>query len=67
MKAIYTILFFADTLILVVLAYLFLKLMDKGASGWMFSVMLFAIISCVIFLAYLLSHYLKLPSSHHKK
>jgi hypothetical protein len=67
MKIIYTILFFADTLFLIVLANLFLKLIDTGMSGLTFALMLFAIVASIVLLAYFLLHYIKLPSSESNK
>ena len=63
MKIIYTILFFVDTLILIVLAFLFLKLKDVGMNGATFIMILVAIIFSIALLVYFILHYLKLPPS----
>jgi hypothetical protein len=67
MKIIYTILFFADTLILIVLAFLFLKLKDMGMNGATFIALIAAIIFCIALLVYFILHYLKLPPSGGQK
>ena len=61
MKIIYTILFFVDTLLLIVLTYLFLKLMDNGMSPIVFILMVLAIVFCIMLLVYFLLNYLKSP------
>ena len=63
MKFLYTILFFANTVLLIALTFLFLKLLDKGIGGLTAVSILLAMALCVALLAYALSHYMKLPPS----
>ena len=65
MKIIYTILFFADTLLLVVLAYLFFQLMDNRMDTIILAMMVIAIVICIFMLIHFLSQYIKI-SSHEK-
>ena len=62
MKVFYTILFFADTLMLIVVAYLFLHLSDGGMSVELFMLLSMALLMCILILVLVLIHYLKLPS-----
>ena len=62
MKLFYTILFFADTLMLIVVAYLFLRLSDGGMSVELFMLLSVALLICILILIVVLIHYLKLPS-----
>lgn len=61
MKIIYAILFFADTLLLVVLAFLFMRYIDTGADKFRFTAIITAIIGCIVLLGYFISYYMKLP------
>jgi hypothetical protein len=63
MKWLYTILFFLDTLTLILLVYFFLKLADNGVNEVTLGAMLFAIVMCIVLLIYILVHYIELPSS----
>jgi len=63
MKIIYTILFFADTLLLIVLSYTFFKLMDSKIDGIVLALMVIAIVICIFMLIHFLNKYIKIPSS----
>jgi DMSO/TMAO reductase YedYZ heme-binding membrane subunit len=67
MKLIYTILFFADTLVLVFLAYTILKFIDTGTSPVHFVLTCASFILCILLLVYFLLHYIKQPSSESDK
>lgn len=67
MKIVYTILFFADTLLLIVLSFLFLKMIDNSVHGWPITLLASAIIGSILLLIFFLLHYLKLPSSDKHK
>jgi hypothetical protein len=62
MKILYTILFFADTMMLILVAYLFLHLSDGGMSVELFMLLSIALLACILILILVLVHYLKLPS-----
>jgi hypothetical protein len=62
MKVLYTILFFADTLVLIVVAWLFLRLSDGGMSVELCMLLSIALLACILILILVLIHYLKLPS-----
>lgn len=62
MKILYTILFFADTMMLITVAYLFLHLSDGGMSVELFMLLSIALLACIAILILVLVHYLKLPS-----
>jgi hypothetical protein len=62
MKILYTILFFADTMMLILVAYLFLRLSDGGMSVELFMLLSIALLACILILILVLVHYLKLPS-----
>ena len=64
MKIIYTILFFADTLLLMILAFLLLKMIDNGINAGKLIIMLIGISLSIILLVYFLRLYLKAPSSN---
>ena len=49
MRILYTILFFADTLLLVLLTYIFLQNIDTGCKAWV-QVMIFAGMAATILL-----------------
>lgn len=63
MKLFYTILFFADTLLLIALTFLFLKLLDTGMSTFTMASLIGAMVVCILLLVYVLMHYMKLPPS----
>ena len=67
MKIIYTILFFSDALLLIILSFVFLKLIDKGASGFTIISMLTGITFSIILLVYFLHTYLKIPTGKRHK
>ena len=67
MKIIYTILFFADTLLLVVLAYTFFQLMDNRMDTIILAMIIIAIVICIFMLVHFLFQYIKIPSSENRK
>ncbi len=62
MKIIYTILFFGDTLILFILARIFLKLIDAGMDKSTFALLLSGIILSIVLLVLFMLSYIKLPT-----
>jgi len=67
MKIIYTILFFADTLLLIVLSYTFFELMDSRIDGIVLALMVIAIVICIFMLIHFLNKYVKIPSSEERE
>jgi hypothetical protein len=67
MKVLYTILFFTDTLVLIILAYLFFQFMDTGGSPATLVVLFIAIVICIFMLVYFLLQYIKIPSSENRR
>lgn len=67
MKIVYTILFFIDTFVLILLAIFFLNLMDKkgGVINMVFAIL--GIVICVIVLGILLTRYFKMPPPDKEK
>jgi len=63
MKTLYTILFFLDTLALILIAYLFFKLADKGTSDLGLLALFCGVVVCVISLIYIMVRYFKHPGS----
>jgi hypothetical protein len=61
MKILYTILFFADTILLVFLAYIFLQRFDTGGSLWQVMLIMAGIVGCIILLVLLLRSYIRRP------
>jgi Kef-type K+ transport system membrane component KefB len=61
MKTLLTVLFFTDTLVLIVLSFLLLKWLDNGISGSALTLLLIAIGSCIFLLGFLLVRYINLP------
>lgn len=61
MKFVYTILFFTDTLALVLLSYLLFKLLDQGGSRSSILLLAAALIVSILLLIYFFNRYLKLP------
>jgi hypothetical protein len=59
MKTIYTILFFLDLLVLIMLSYFFLKLVDTGGHGWLTIIVLLGLIGSIMLLAAFLGRYIK--------
>lgn len=63
MKTLYTILFFLDTLALVLFAYFLLKLSDTGTSELGFLAVLCGIIICIVLLVFIMMRFIKVPGS----
>jgi hypothetical protein len=63
MRTLYTILFFLDTLALILFMYWFFKLADKGMSELTFMTLLCGIIVCIALLVYIIVRFLKHPES----
>jgi ABC-type enterochelin transport system permease subunit len=59
MKTIYTILFFLDLLVLIMLSYFLLKLVDTGGHGWLTIIVLLGLIGSIMLLATFLGRYIK--------
>ncbi len=64
MKIIYTVLFFADTLVLLILAFVFFKLVDTGTSITPIILLISGIVCSIAILVYLLFKYIKIPPSN---
>jgi hypothetical protein len=62
MKTLYTILFFADTLLLVCLSYLFLHKLDHRSPAGALVLIFLGIVASISLLVVLLKTYLKQPS-----
>jgi hypothetical protein len=67
MKIIYTILFFADTLALILLTFLLLKMIDNGSNSWTFALIITGEILSIIALILFLLWYLKIPPYKSKR
>jgi len=63
MKVLYTILFFLDTLALVLFSYFFLKLVDKGFDEIGILSLLCGIVACIIVLVFIMLQFVKPPGS----
>jgi len=61
MKTRFTILFFLDVMALLLLTYFFLKMADTERNGIVVAILPFAIALCIVFLIYIVVHYLKPP------
>lgn len=61
-RIIYTILFFVNTLLLLLLTYTTVQFLDQGANYYKIGLMAFAIVICIFMLSYLLFRYIKIPS-----
>lgn len=61
MRILYTILFFADTILLVFLTYIFLQRFDLGGNLWAAVLILAGIVICIFLLVLLLRSYIKQP------
>ena len=61
MRLVYTILFFVDTVALVVLSFLSMKMIDNGPHGWSLAGTLSGVVLSIILLVYFLRHYTKIP------
>jgi uncharacterized membrane protein len=67
MKIIYTILFFANTVLLMFLAFLLLRMIDNGIKAGELFIMLLSISVSICFLIFFLRRYLKFPNSGRHK
>jgi hypothetical protein len=67
MKIIYTILFFVNTLLLLLLTYITVQFLDEGVDFFKVALMAIAIVICIFILAYLLLQYIKIPASGRKE
>ena len=63
MKILYTILFFIDTLLLILLSFILLKMIDEGVNITKLIFMLSAIILSIVTLIFFLRRYLKVSAS----
>ena len=63
MKIFYTILFFIDTLLLILLSFILLKMIDEGVNITKLIFMLSAIILSIVTLIFFLRRYLKVSAS----
>jgi len=63
MKIIYTILFFTDTLLLILLSFILLRMIDERVNPIKLIFMLSAIILSIVTLIFFLRRYLKIPAS----
>lgn len=61
MKTLLTILFFADTLVLIVLSFFLLKMLDAGVGAGRLTFLLVVYAGCIFLLGYLLFRYMNLP------
>ena len=59
MRTLYTILFFADTLLLLSLSYLFLRKLDSGSSAGVLVLIFSGMIASIFMLILLLRNYIK--------
>ena len=66
-KVVYTILFFVNTLLLLLLTYATVQFVDEGVDYLKIGMMAVAILICIFILAYLLLQYIKIPSSGRKE
>jgi len=67
MKRLYTILFFTDIFMLIIISYLFLKEIDNHKGVWILLLTGLGILFCIILLLRLLQRYTKLPQAHHQE
>jgi hypothetical protein len=67
MRYLYTILFFADTLLFLYLSFLFLLKCDNGASPGTLVLIFSGIVISIFLLTLLLRAYLKLPPGKHRQ
>jgi len=59
MKTLYTILFFADTILFIFLTYIFLQRFESGSDLSMMMFITTGMAACVLFLVFLLKSYIK--------
>jgi hypothetical protein len=67
MRALYTILFFVNTLLLVGLTYLFLHKLDQRAPPVAMGLIFAGIVASIFLLVRLLRSYLRLPSDRERR
>ena len=67
MKIIYTILFFTDTLLLILLSFILFKMIDEGVNIMKLIFILLAMILSIVTLIFFLRRYLKIPASGNHK
>lgn len=67
MRALYTILFFADTLLLVCLSYFFLHKLDQCSPAGALVLIFLGIVASIFLLAVLLKKYLKQPGGKDRR
>jgi DMSO/TMAO reductase YedYZ heme-binding membrane subunit len=67
MRMRYTILFFADTLLLIVLSYLFLRKLDQGASPAVLVLTFSGIVASIFLLVRLLISYIRQPTDRERR
>jgi len=67
MKKLYTILFFADALLLIMLAYMFLYLVDVGCNMWVLVMVVCGLVATVIIMILLLKNDIKQPPEQHNE
>jgi hypothetical protein len=60
MRTLYTILFFADTILFVFLTYIFLQRFESGSNLSMMMLIVAGMAACILLLAFLLKSYIKL-------
>jgi hypothetical protein len=59
MRTLYTILFFADTILFVALTYIFLQRFESGSNLSMMMLITAGMAACVLLLVFLLKNYIK--------
>ncbi|MBO9661252.1 MAG: hypothetical protein J7527_20680 [Chitinophagaceae bacterium] len=59
MKTIYTILFFLDLTVLILLAYLFLRLIDAGGHAWLMIAVSLGIVGSILLLGTFVGKYMR--------
>jgi predicted permease len=67
LRALYTILFFADTVLLACLSFLSLRKLDQGGPAKILTLIFAGIIASILLLVYLLKKYIKLPSDKERR
>ncbi|HVV06776.1 MAG TPA: hypothetical protein VHC96_21240 [Puia sp.] len=61
MRSLYTILFFADTILLICLSWIFLQKIDSGGKTWVLILIFSGIVASIFLLIFLLINYVKQP------
>jgi predicted neutral ceramidase superfamily lipid hydrolase len=67
MKIMYTILFFTDTMLLILLSFLFLHSLDNGTAHGTLALLLTGIVLCISFLVFFLHRYTRIPPTNSEK